>query len=99
MQPIREIARKIVAEMEGIRLECYPPLAEEYRRQCVIDYAYFLKNSPSRSPELNDISLQKVRAQAKKAVSLGVPVESMDASLASVRNHWLPKLKEVTHAD
>jgi hypothetical protein len=100
MNHVREIAEKLVREM-GLTIDTPddPAAARHYRRLAVLDYAAYLKNSPGRSLEANEMALQNVYIFAEKAISLGVSREAMDESFARLRNYWLPKLEDNHHAD
>lgn len=95
MNSAREIAKSIIAEMEESLRECNPVAARVYQRLAVIDYAQALKRSAERTPEQNHDALRDTYIYAEKAIALGISRESMDASLKHVRDHWLPRLKEI----
>ena len=98
MQSVREVAKSIIAEMEGIQRECNPVQAEYFRRLAVISYADALKSSPMRSPELTEQSIQEAYAFSQKAIALGIREERMETSFSNLRDYWLPRLKEISHA-
>lgn len=88
----RDIAKSVIAEMEGKHPIPNPAVAKVYKRLAIIDYASALKNSPLRTPEHNERAMSDVYVLAEKAIALGVPRESMDQSLRVIRNYWIPKL-------
>jgi hypothetical protein len=95
MNNVREVVKSVIAEMEGIVKECNPIAAESYRRLSIIDYADYLKRSPERSPEMNQIVFEKVLTLQEKAISLGASRERIEKTFAGLRKYWLPRLKEV----
>ena len=95
MESVRDKVKSIIAEMEGVAHEFNPRAADSYRRLAILDYADYLKRSPERSPEMNQIIFEKVITLEEKAIALGASRERIEATFAGLRQYWLPKLKEV----
>jgi len=94
MEHVREIARSIIAEMEGNDIPCDISSAEQYRKLAIIDYSKAIKESPFRSPEINERAFEEAYLLAEKAISLGLYPERMDKSLYHLRQYWVKRLKE-----
>ena len=92
MNRVREIAKKLVAEMEGVAQECVPYEADHYRRLATIDYANALKMAPYRSPAINERAFEIAYEYAEKAISLGVPSERIETVFYNLRLYWTKKL-------
>ena len=93
MHSVREIAKSIIAEMEGTRKERSPVAALHYRRMAVISYADFLKRSPERTEETNQRCLEEAWIFAHKAISYGEQESRIEESFDRLRAYWLPRLK------
>lgn len=98
MNSVQQVAKRIVAEMEGVKAECDPVLASNFRRIAIIDYANALRHAPERSPEENENWIRQAREYAAKAVSCGANEASIEESFARLRAFWVPRLKEVPNA-
>ncbi len=98
MQPIREIAKAIISEMENVQSECDPESAKYYERLATITFADFLKRSPFRSQEMNQQCLEETWIYVEKAISMGIPEIRIEKSFDRLRSYWLPRLKEESNA-
>lgn len=92
MNSVREVAKSIIAEMEGKPKQPNPAAARVYQRLAVIDYAQALKRSPERTPQENHEAMLDAHTYAEKAIALGVSSENMEASLKRIRDYWIPRL-------
>jgi hypothetical protein len=100
MNHVREIAKKIVAEMEHLNPETIPAsdrmiAADMYRRFAIRDYAEALKHSLDRTPERNDRCIEQAYIYAEKAISLGASEERIETVFAGLRSYWAKKLAGV----
>lgn len=88
----REVAKSIIAEMQGVVRECSPVEAKAYRRLAIIDYAQALKHSGERTPEQNERAFQDAAFMAEKAISKGACADKLEDSFRGLRAYWLPRL-------
>ena len=97
MNHVREIAKKIVAEMEHMNPLTIPAddrmiAADTYRRLAIRDYAEALKHSLDRTPERNDRCIEQAYIYAGKAIYLGASTVRIETIFAGLRNYWAKKL-------
>ena len=93
MVHVREIAKKLVAEMGLTPLDCDREAAGKHnKRLAVIDYASYLKNSPHRSEELNNKAMEQAYMFYYRAIEAGIPEDQMEQSFTDLRSYWVPRL-------
>jgi hypothetical protein len=92
MESIRDIAKSIIAEMEGVAKDFNPSVANHYRRLAIVEYGTALRLSPTRSREINEAAQESAFLYAEKAISLGISRERMDEGLKIVQDFWVPRL-------
>lgn len=98
MEHVREIAKKLVAEMTGKPLDCDREAAgKQLRRLAVIDYASYLKHSPELSEEINNRAMEKAYMFYYRAIEAGVPESDMEKSFSDLRAYWIPRLARSTY--
>lgn len=100
MNHVREIAKKIVAEMEHMN-----PLtisdddrmvaADTYRRLAIRDYAEAFKHANDRTYERNLRCIEQAYIYAEKAISLGASEQRLEVVFAGLRHYWAGKLAGV----
>ena len=100
MNHVREIAKKIVAEMEHMNPLTIPAddrviAADTYRRLAIRDYAEALKHSLDRTPERNDRCIEQAYIYAEKAIKMGIREERIETVFAGLRSYWSKKLAGV----
>ena len=93
MNSIQEVAKSLIAEMQGTR-EFDPSASKHFARIALIDYANALRRSPERSPEENQRWLVGAYEYHARAVACGANEDELDESFARIRAYWIPKLKE-----
>ena len=85
-QPLRQLARALVAESAGNERRQYDPEAvKQYSRLAVIDYATFLKESPYRSPEINGRALERAYLYLEAAIKAGADEEDLETRYRQLR--------------
>ena len=93
MEHVREITKKLVAEILEKPLDCDREAAgKQLRRLAVIDYASYLKHSPELSEETNNRAMEKAYMFYYRAIEAGVPEEQMEKSFTDLRSYWVPRL-------
>lgn len=92
MQSVREIAKKLVAEMSNHPLDCDPEAGNHFKRLAIIDYASFLRLSPYRSAPVNLQHLEQSYCYAERAIKAGVSEERIEQTFYNLRRYWTPRL-------
>jgi hypothetical protein len=100
MNHVREIAKKIVAEMEHMNPLTIPAddrviAADTYRRIAIRDYAEAFKHANDRMYEHNLRCIEQAYIYAEKAISLGASEQRLDVVFAGLRSYWSKKLAGV----
>lgn len=69
-----------------------PDAAKHYQRVAVIDYATFLKESPFRSPEINERALERAMLYRAAALRAGANEEAIEKTFRQLRQYWIPRI-------
>ena len=93
MEHVRDIAKRIVAEMQLNPLECDREAAGKHnKRLAIIDYASYLKLSPYRSEPINNRAMEQAYMFYYRAIEAGIPEDQMEQSFTDLRSYWIPRL-------